>query len=234
MISKCQNVVINRTKFSDFEDFDAETDSIENLNLVGYVTSTDAFGNDISKNVSIKYPDDLGPRLNNIENIIGIQAFENIDSSECEHKVDCCIACKFAEIDENLESNLNNFSILQEEFAAVKEEVAEAKTTVYSPQENILFVHTALENGSVELSVADIMAKYSNEVNSTAWSLVIATAVKAADKMIYPEITYSGEIDKSNYDTRKIMITHGTETKDITVVINALRNSSKGIISYGV
>ena len=61
MISKCKNVVINRTKFSDFEDFDAETDSIENLNLVGYVTSTDAFGNDISKNVSIKYPDDLGP-----------------------------------------------------------------------------------------------------------------------------------------------------------------------------
>ena len=234
MISKCQNVVINRTKFSDFEDFDAETDSIENLNLVGYVTATDALGNEVSKNVSIKYPDDLGPRLENIENIIGVQAFENIDSSTCDHKVDCCIACKFAEIDENLASSLENYNAILDEFEAVKEEVAAAKVETFSPQENILFVHTALENGSVELSVADIMAKYNNEVNSTAWSLVIATAVKTADKMIYPEITYTGEIDKSSYDTRKIAITHGTETKDITVVINALKNTSKGIISYGV
>ena len=247
MISKCQNVVINRTKFSDFEDFEVGGESTENLKLVGYVETTDTLGNAISKNVSVKYPADMGPRLDNIENIIGVQAFENIDSSACEHKVDCCIACKFAEIDENLEANLENFNTLQDEFAAVKQEIIEAKTTVFSPQENILFVHTSLEDGSAELSVAEIMSQYDNEVNSAAWSMVIVTAVKAGNKMIYPEIIYSGDVDKNNYDKRKITIIHEVEVEsvpeddpdaepvntnqDITVVINALKHSSKGIIS---
>ena len=243
MISKCQNVVINRTKFSDFEDFEVGGESTENLNLVGYVETTDALGNTVSKNVSVKYPADMGPRLENIENIIGVQAFENIDSSTCDHTVDCCIACKFAEIDENLESNLENFNALQDEFAEVKQAVADARSTVFTPQENILFVHTSLKDGSAELSVAEIMSQYDNEVNSAAWSMVIVTAVKAGNKMIYPEIIYTGDVDKNNYDKRKITIIHEVEVEstpegepantnqDITVVINALKHSSKGIIS---
>lgn len=235
MISKCQNVVINRTKFSDFDEFNTETDLIDNLNLVGYVEELDPLGNVVSKNVSVKYPADFGPRIDNIENIIGIQAFENIDSSTCEHKVDCCIACKIAEIEENIEAGFKRDAELSEyvetEIAGIKEELNTAKAEIFSPQENIIFVHTSLENGSVELSVADIMDRYDNASNSSIWSLVIVTAIKAGDKMIYPDITYSGEVDKGNYDKRKITIEHGTETKDITVVINAIKHTSKAIIS---
>lgn len=57
MISKCSNIVINRTKFSDFEDFDVTSDLIENLKLVGYVESVDkCTGEKITENVAVKYP----------------------------------------------------------------------------------------------------------------------------------------------------------------------------------
>lgn len=57
MISKCQNIVINRTKFSEFEEFDTATNSIEGLRLVGYIETTDVLGNKILKNVSVGYPE---------------------------------------------------------------------------------------------------------------------------------------------------------------------------------
>lgn len=50
MISKCENIVINRTKFSEFSDFDPTSEGIENLKLVGYVD--DAYG---KRNISIDY-----------------------------------------------------------------------------------------------------------------------------------------------------------------------------------
>lgn len=57
MISKCSNIVINRTKFSDFEEFDTSIQSAEGLKLVGYVTTTDPLtGNSVTKNVAIDYP----------------------------------------------------------------------------------------------------------------------------------------------------------------------------------
>ena len=57
MISKCSNIVINRTKFSDFEDFDVTTQSAEGLKLVGYIQSVDpATGEVTNKNVAVEYP----------------------------------------------------------------------------------------------------------------------------------------------------------------------------------
>lgn len=57
MISKCSNIVINRTKFSDFEDFDITTESAEGLKLVGYIETVDmCTGETIKKNVAVEYP----------------------------------------------------------------------------------------------------------------------------------------------------------------------------------
>ena len=59
MISKCQNIVINRTKFSDFEPFDVSTEgsSAEGLKLVGYIEEYNCLGEKVAKNVSINYSD---------------------------------------------------------------------------------------------------------------------------------------------------------------------------------
>lgn len=57
MISKCSNIVINRTKFSDFEEFDTSTQSTEGLKLVGYIETIDPLtGNVVKKNIAIDYP----------------------------------------------------------------------------------------------------------------------------------------------------------------------------------
>lgn len=57
MISKCQNVLVNKTKFSDFEEFDVTTQSTEGLKLVGFLETTDlCTGDTIKKNVSVEYP----------------------------------------------------------------------------------------------------------------------------------------------------------------------------------
>lgn len=57
MISKCSNIVINRTKFSDFEPFDVTTQSAEGLKLVGYIETVDiCSGEKIKKNVAVEYP----------------------------------------------------------------------------------------------------------------------------------------------------------------------------------
>lgn len=57
MISKCSNIVINRTKFSDFEEFDTSTQSTEGLKLVGYIDTADpTTGNSVKKNIAINYP----------------------------------------------------------------------------------------------------------------------------------------------------------------------------------
>ena len=56
MISKCQSVVINRTKFSDFEDYDTSSQPTEGLKLVGYVETKDyCSGEIIKKNVAVDY-----------------------------------------------------------------------------------------------------------------------------------------------------------------------------------
>lgn len=57
MISKCENIVINRTKFSEFDVFDPSVQSTEGLMLVGYVETTDlCTGKTVKKNVSVEYP----------------------------------------------------------------------------------------------------------------------------------------------------------------------------------
>ena len=50
MISKCENVVINRVKFSEFEGYDPASESTDGLKLVGYI-ETDAG----KRNISIDY-----------------------------------------------------------------------------------------------------------------------------------------------------------------------------------
>lgn len=78
MISKCSNIIINRTKFSEFEDFDISSQYADNLKLVGYIEETDpCSGETVKKNVAIKYsptkvlrpssyfiPDLIEPELN--------------------------------------------------------------------------------------------------------------------------------------------------------------------------
>lgn len=57
MISKCQNIVINRTKFSDFEPYNTATESTDGLMLVGYIEKYDyCSGEVIKKNVAVEYP----------------------------------------------------------------------------------------------------------------------------------------------------------------------------------
>ena len=57
MISKCQDIVINRTKFSEFDEFDPTVESTEGLKLVGFVETYDyCTGKTIKKNVSVEYP----------------------------------------------------------------------------------------------------------------------------------------------------------------------------------
>lgn len=238
MISKCQNVVINRTKFSDFENFDTKIQSTEKLNLVGYVTSTDDLGNDVTKNVSIKYPEELGPRLDNIEKVIGMEAFENVnpDCHNCDCDDNCSIACKLNKIESNINLGWDRDEEIKDmingEVDRLENEIDGIKNFMHISQENIIFVRTSLENGTVELSVSDILAKFDNRFNSGTWSLVIVTAVKMEDRMIHPEILYSGSIETGNYDKRKIKITQaGAGNKDITVVINVVKSGSKSIIS---
>lgn len=56
MISKCQNIVINRTKFSEFPEFDVNSQSAEGLKLVGYIESVDlCTGEPIKQNVAVDY-----------------------------------------------------------------------------------------------------------------------------------------------------------------------------------
>lgn len=56
MISKCQNIVINRTKFSDFEEFDVTQQPSNGLKIVGYIETYDpCSGTMVGKNVSIDY-----------------------------------------------------------------------------------------------------------------------------------------------------------------------------------
>ena len=50
MISKCENIVINRTKFSEFVDYDPAVEGVENLKLVGYVD-----GPARKQNISVDY-----------------------------------------------------------------------------------------------------------------------------------------------------------------------------------
>ena len=57
MISKCQNIVINRTKFSDFELLDQSQAINNDVKLVGYFETTDyCTGETIKKNVAVDYP----------------------------------------------------------------------------------------------------------------------------------------------------------------------------------
>lgn len=58
MISKCQNIVINRTKFSDFPDYDVASQPTEGLKIVGYVDTYDiCSGEHIKQNVALNYAD---------------------------------------------------------------------------------------------------------------------------------------------------------------------------------
>ncbi len=58
MISKCQNIVINRTKFSEFEEFHPETQVATGVKLVGFVDSIDPYtGQNVKKNIAISYAD---------------------------------------------------------------------------------------------------------------------------------------------------------------------------------
>lgn len=50
MISKCENIVINRTKFSEFEIYDPTVENVENLNVVGYIDE-----DGVKKNVALSY-----------------------------------------------------------------------------------------------------------------------------------------------------------------------------------
>lgn len=50
MISKCENIVINRTKFSEFVDYDPAIEGVENLKLVGYVDGPAG-----KQNISVDY-----------------------------------------------------------------------------------------------------------------------------------------------------------------------------------
>ena len=50
MISKCENIVINRTKFSEFSDFDPALQGVDGLKLVGYLDNENG-----KRNVSVDY-----------------------------------------------------------------------------------------------------------------------------------------------------------------------------------
>ena len=56
MISKCQNIVVNRTKFSEFDDYDVDKLPTSGLKVVGFVKTYDPCAEkDVYKNVAIDY-----------------------------------------------------------------------------------------------------------------------------------------------------------------------------------
>lgn len=66
MISKCENVVINRVKFSEFEGFDPAAEGVDGLKLVGYIENEDG-----KRNISI----DFGALLKKNGEIANIGAY---------------------------------------------------------------------------------------------------------------------------------------------------------------
>lgn len=56
MISKCQNIVINRTKFSEFDDYDVNRLPTTGLKVVGYISEYDQCSQQyVNRNVAIDY-----------------------------------------------------------------------------------------------------------------------------------------------------------------------------------
>lgn len=56
MISKCQNIVINRTKFSEFDDYDVNTLPTSGLKVVGYIKEYDPCAKEyVNRNIAIDY-----------------------------------------------------------------------------------------------------------------------------------------------------------------------------------
>lgn len=56
MISKCQNIVVNRTKFSEFDDYDVNSLPTSGLKVVGYISEYDQCSKEyINRNVAIDY-----------------------------------------------------------------------------------------------------------------------------------------------------------------------------------
>lgn len=90
-------------------------------------------------------------------------------------------------------------------------------------------VRTSLPGkGSKIIQVYNLIGPASNE-----WDLVTITTVIANNDTIYPEITYSGNIDEGKNDNRTVSITFehaGAENLPVTLIVSAFKASQHRII----
>jgi hypothetical protein len=145
-----------------------------------------------------------------------VYVFQNITSN-----IETQLSSKASESDlsstnlkvENLENNLENLS---HGFQHINSQTQFA-------------VRTSLPGkGSKVIQVYNLIGPASNE-----WDLVAITTVIANNDTIYPEITYSGNIDEGKNDNRTVSITFehaGTENLPVTLIVSALKAIEEHII----
>ena len=151
-----------------------------------------------------------------INSKVNLSDFENITSN-----IETQLSSKASESDlsstnlkvENLENNLENLS---HGFQHINSQTQFA-------------VRTSLPGkGSKVIQVYNLIGPASNE-----WDLITITAVIANNDTIYPEITYSGNIDEGKNDNRTVSITFehaGTENLPVTLIVSALKAIEEHII----
>lgn len=151
-----------------------------------------------------------------INSKVNLSDFENITSN-----IETQLSSKASESDlsstnlkvENLENNLENLS---HGFQHINSQTQFA-------------VRTSLPGkGSKVIQVYNLIGPASNE-----WDLITITTVIANNDTIYPEITYSGNIDEGKNDNRTVSITFehaGTENLPVTLIVSALKAIEEHII----
>jgi chromosome segregation ATPase len=200
MISKCENVVINRVKFSEFEGYDPTSESTDGLKLVGYI-ETDAG----KRNISVDY----GKILKKNGEIPGrgiIINAEAIDSSSIISNNTVCEQVTGFKVDANdLEfiqiNGLSEKNYIKDGYLPIS--FANSSYTI--GQECALFLHNIPANICIYTPVLSVENAIYNEIKTTELAghtvnaLIIFTKVKHSSygEVMMPTRVFVAEDDKS-------------------------------------
>lgn len=200
MISKCENVVINRVKFSEFEGYDPSAESTDGLKLVGYI-ETDAG----KRNISIDYGKILKKNGEIPARGIIINA-ESIDSSSIISNNTVCEQVTGFKVDANdLEfiqiNGLSEKNYIKDGYLPIS--FANSSYTI--GQECALFLHNIPANICIYTPVLSVENAIYNEVETaelaghTVNALIIFTKVKHSSygEVMIPTRVFVAEDDKS-------------------------------------
>lgn len=200
MISKCENVVINRVKFSEFEGYDPSAESTDGLKLVGYI-ETDAG----KRNISIDYGKILKKNGEIPVRGIIINA-ESFDSSSIISNNTVCEQVTGFKVDANdLEfiqiNGLSEKNYIKDGYLPIS--FANSSYTI--GQECALFLHNIPANICIYTPVLSVENAIYNEIKTTELAghtvnaLIIFTKVKHSSygEVMMPTRVFVAEDDKS-------------------------------------